>query len=81
MNLIEKLADLVGFHRNYIDAFGNQVHAKDEARQALLKAMGYNIDQDEAIEQSIAELEQQAWRKILPQVHIAKSEQHHHQIT
>ena len=80
MNLIEKLADLVGFHRNYIDAFGNQVNAKDEARQALLKAMGYNIEQDEAIAQSIAELEQQPWRKILPQVHIAKSEEHHHEI-
>lgn len=81
MNLIEKLSDLVGFHRSYIDAFGNPVEAKDEARRALLKAMGYDIDNAEAMQASITELEQESWRKILPQVHIAKSEEHHHQIT
>lgn len=81
MNLIEQLAQLVGFHTSYTDAFGNNVFAKDEARSALLSAMGYNIHSDEALTQSIVTLKEQSWRQMLPPVHIAKSEEHEHKIT
>ncbi|NMP29999.1 4-alpha-glucanotransferase [Thalassotalea sp. M1531] len=77
-NLIEQLAELVGFHQSYTDAFGNQVYANDEARRALLKAMGYNIDDEGALNHSITELREQSWRKVLPNVHIAHSEQAEH---
>lgn len=80
MSLIEQLSDLVGFHRGYTDAFGNQVVAKDEARQALLRAMGYNIDSDLALSESIVALREGQWRNMLPASHIAKSEEHEHRL-
>ena len=52
MSLLERLAQLVGFHTSYVDAFGNEVYANDEARRALLSAMGYDLSSDHAIESS-----------------------------
>lgn len=81
MNLIEKLADLVGFHRSYTDSYGNLVPANENARHSLLVAMGYDLSNDEAINTSITALQQDPWRKMLPAVHIAKLEQDSHHIT
>lgn len=78
MNLIEKLADLVGFHRSYVDCFGKNVVARDDARQSLLSAMGYDLSDDDVIQSSITELEERAWRNMLPPVHIAKLEEQDH---
>ena len=80
-NLIEQLAALVGFHPSYTDAFGNQVYANQDAQRALLQAMGYQTDNDAALNQSITRLSEQSWRKMLPNVHIAKSEQAQHLLT
>ena len=80
MDLIEQLADLVGFHRNYLNSFGEQVFANDGARRALLKAMGYNLDEPQALQQSIAHLSQKSWREMLPATHIAKLEECQHVI-
>ena len=81
MNLIEKLAELVGFHPTYINSYGEQVYAKDEARHSLLNAMGYDLSSDEKISTSIVELEQTTWRNMLPPAHIAKLEAQQHHIT
>ena len=59
-HLIEQLADLVGFHQNYTDSYGKQVFAKDEARHALLKAMGYDLSNSDVLEQQIKSLNEQA---------------------
>lgn len=80
MNLIEKLAELVGFHATYTNSFGEQVYAKDEARHSLLNAMGYDLSSDETINNSITELEQKPWLNMLPPAHIAKLEADEHQI-
>ncbi|MBA6390653.1 4-alpha-glucanotransferase [Colwellia sp. BRX10-3] len=79
MSLIEQLADIVGFHPSYTGAFGDQVHAKDQAKRALLKAMGFELD-DESLTKSIALLNQSQWTNILPVVHIAKLEEQQHAI-
>jgi 4-alpha-glucanotransferase len=81
MNLIEKLAELVGFHPTYTNSFGDQIYAKDEARHSLLNAMGYDLTSDEKVKVSITELEQKTWRNMLPPAHIAKLEAEHHHIT
>ncbi len=78
MNLVEQLAKLVGFHTDYINSFGEHVFANDEARRSLLKAMGYNIEDQSALQLSINELEQKSWRNMLPATHIAKLEQTQH---
>ena len=80
MNLIEKLADLVGFHRSYTDSYGNQVHANESARHNLLIAMGYDLSNDDTINASIISLQEDTWRRILPAVHIAKLEDNEHKI-
>ncbi|MCW8834548.1 MAG: hypothetical protein OQK03_14625, partial [Colwellia sp.] len=79
-HLIEQLAQLVGFHQSYTDSFGKQVFAKDEARHALLKAMGYDLSSIEVLEKQIKSLNEQAWRNMLPATHIAKCEEQEHSI-
>jgi 4-alpha-glucanotransferase len=81
MNLIEKLADLVGFHRSYTDSYGNQVHANESARHSLLIAMGYDLSNNDTINASITALQEDTWLRMLPAVHIAKIEDNEHQIT
>lgn len=80
MSLIEKLADLVGFHRSYVDCFGTLVKANEQARHNLLQAMGYDLSSDETIQAAIIELEQQAWCKLLPSCVIAKAEESNHPV-
>jgi 4-alpha-glucanotransferase len=80
MDLIEQLADLVGFHRHYTNSFGEQVFANDGARRSLLKAMGYNLDDPQALAQSINDLSQKSWQNMLPATHIAKLEVCQHSI-
>ncbi|MBU2870689.1 4-alpha-glucanotransferase [Colwellia sp. E2M01] len=80
MDLIGKLADIVGFHESYTGTFGDKVFATDEAKRALLNAMGFDLD-DESLTESINYLEQRQWTTILPVVHIAKLEEQEHAIT
>jgi len=81
MNLIEQLADLVGFHRSYINCFNHQVNINEQARNSLLQAMGYDLSSEQAILLSIRNLQQQSWRKMLPATHIVKEELSDHSIT
>ncbi|MGL1956099.1 MAG: 4-alpha-glucanotransferase [Colwellia sp.] len=76
--LTEQLAELVGFHKSYTDSYGNLVFPKDEARQSLLLAMGYDLSSDDALNSQIIQLNEQPWRNILPPAHIAKSEESEH---
>ena len=80
-HLIEQLAQLVGFHQSYTDSYGKQVFAKDDARHALLKAMGYDLSSANVLEQQIKLLNEQTWRNMLPATHIAKCEAHEHALT
>jgi 4-alpha-glucanotransferase len=77
MSLVERLAELVGFYSSYTGTFGEQVFAKNQARQALLSAMGYKLD-DKSLTESINHLENDQWQNILPSTHIAKLEEEQH---
>jgi 4-alpha-glucanotransferase len=79
MNLIDQLAETLGFHSSYTGAFGDQVFAKDQAKRALLEAMGYELD-DELLIKSIERLKNKHWINILPLVHIAKLEEQYPKI-
>jgi 4-alpha-glucanotransferase len=79
MNLIDQLAESVGFYSSYTGAFGDLVFAKDQAKRALLEAMGFELD-DESLTKSINLLNQHQWVNILPAVHIAKLEETQHTI-
>ena len=79
MNLIDQLAEALGFHSSYTGAFGDKVFAKDRAKRALIRAMGYELD-DELLTQSIERLKNSQWVDILPVVHIAKLEEQQYTI-
>jgi len=79
MSLIEQLATLVGVHPSYTGTLGQHVIANDPARRALLKAMGFNLD-DESLNNAITQLNQSKWLNILPAVHIEKIEDSTHSI-
>lgn len=79
MKLIDQLAEIIGFHSTYQGAFGDQVTATDSAKQSLLKAMGFELD-NESLAKSIITLNQRQWLSILPVVHIAKLEEQQHVI-
>ncbi|PCJ45928.1 MAG: 4-alpha-glucanotransferase [Gammaproteobacteria bacterium] len=74
MSAIERLAKQVGFHNSYTNSFAEQVYATDGARHALLKAMGYPVDDDKDIEQAIIELTNKSWLRLLPATQIIKVE-------
>ena len=77
MHLVERLAELVGFYSSYTGTLGEQVFAKDQARQALLLAMGYQLDNQSLID-SIQHLENAQWQTMLPTSHIVKLEEAQH---
>ena len=77
MNLIDQLANSLGFHSSYTGAFGDQVFANDKAKRALLEAMGFELDED-SLADSIDILKSKQWINVLPTVHIAKLEEHQH---
>lgn len=74
MHLVERLAELVGFCSSYTGTFGEQVFVKDQAREALLSAMGYTLDEKSLIA-SIETLENDQWQTMLPTTHIANLEE------
>lgn len=77
MRLLERLSELVGFCSSYTGTFGEQVFVKDQAREALLSAMGYQLD-DNSLRESISQLENAKWISLLPSSHIVKLEEAHH---
>ena len=48
-NLIEQIAYARGIASEYIDASGQQVIISDECKLQCLKALGYNVDDQEAL--------------------------------
>ena len=74
MTPIERLAEQVGFQSSYINSFNEQVYATNESRLALLKAMGYQVDNEQQIEACIDELTNEPWLRLLPATQIIKVE-------
>lgn len=71
--LIEQLAELVGFHKNYTNSFGSFQTPKHEALESLLNAMGYNLTCDAILAEQIKALKEKQWQCITPSTHIIKS--------
>ncbi|WOH36328.1 4-alpha-glucanotransferase [Thalassotalea fonticola] len=75
MTAIQQLAEQVGFHSSYIDSYGNSVAANQDALKALLTAMNYNVECDDAILASVKQLSDSSWVSLLPAMQMVKSEQ------
>ncbi|TRX58073.1 4-alpha-glucanotransferase [Thalassomonas sp. M1454] len=74
MTPMQQLAEQVGFHSSYIDCYGNNVLANQDALKALLTAMEYNVDCDDAIMKSVNTLKNSTWVSLLPAMQLLKSE-------
>ncbi|MCH2055719.1 MAG: 4-alpha-glucanotransferase [Thalassotalea sp.] len=71
---IRELSSLLGFHANYTNAFGDFVEADVDALAALLSAMGYQTNSEQALANHISGIKQASFRKLLPDVHIVSEE-------
>ena len=78
---IEELAELVGFHKNYVNTFGILQTPKKEALESLLNAMGYDLSNEVLLKKQINGLREKQWRDILPSTQVIKSDNHHPYIT
>jgi 4-alpha-glucanotransferase len=74
MELIDQLADVVGLHSSYFGTYGDKVFAKKQAKESLLKAMGFKLD-DQSLIDTLEKINHKAWLNILPEVHIIGLEQ------
>ncbi len=74
MELIDQLADAVGLHSSYFGTFGDKVFASKQAKQLLLKAMGFQLD-EQSLTNAIEQINNKEWLNILPEVHIVDPEE------
>ena len=65
---LDRLADLAGIEPSYRDYFGRLVVASDDAKRAVLRALGIACDSDGDIARAIALLEERPWRRVLEPV-------------
>ncbi|GAA0857504.1 4-alpha-glucanotransferase [Aliiglaciecola litoralis] len=68
--LIEKLVELKGVESNYIDAWGKPAKVNDQSKHKLLKAMGYQVDDPDALEKQVETEFQQMWMSPLNPVQV-----------
>lgn len=81
MTLIEQLAELVGIQPGYTDASGQQVVTSNESRDGLLRAMGYQLEDETQLQQTIEQLALGPWLQVVEPVTIIKAEQQQYSVT
>lgn len=60
------LADRLGVERSYWDTAGEEHFAGDETRAAIVAAMGYDIETDDALAASLAAVEAEQTARLIP---------------
>jgi 4-alpha-glucanotransferase len=61
--MLSKLAEQVGIAADYYDIAGQQHVTSDETKRALLSAMGFRVDSQDALMTSLREWEERSWRQ------------------
>ncbi|MCY7294033.1 4-alpha-glucanotransferase [Alteromonas sp. a30] len=69
-SLIEKLVELRGIESNYVDAWGDAVQISDDTKSMLLGAMGYDVENEEALEKRISDDIDKSWMSPLNPVQV-----------
>jgi len=70
--LIESLAQQCHIDSSYVDAWGNPATVVPESKAKLLAAMGYPVEDSEALQQVMEQQRRQAWLVALPPVKILR---------
>ncbi|MEP4889207.1 MAG: 4-alpha-glucanotransferase [Aliiglaciecola sp.] len=68
--LIDKLVDIKGVESNYIDAWGKPEIVNEQSKCKLLKAMGYQVDDEELLINQVENEFQQVWMSPLNPVQV-----------
>ncbi len=78
MTLLEQLAEQTGFHNSYTNIIGETVYASNESRKALLKAMGYTVDNEQQIGSELERIQREVLQNLLPDTVIINVEDEYH---
>lgn len=70
--LIEELAAAKGIASDYVDAWGHPALVSPESKAAMLRAMGYHVDDDEALLEQLQTEERQHWLRPLDPVQVVR---------
>lgn len=73
--IIEGLVASRGIESAFVDAWGNPATVKDETKIKLLKAMGYQVDQEEQLEQQVEDGFAKQWMTMLNPVQVIKHDE------
>ncbi|HEY3346746.1 MAG TPA: malto-oligosyltrehalose synthase [Nitrospirota bacterium] len=68
--IINRLATLSGICHEYMDIWGNRHEPSQDAKAAILKALGYRLDDAESTERSLAHAEEKPWRAVMRPAHV-----------
>ncbi|MCW8862749.1 MAG: 4-alpha-glucanotransferase [Rhodospirillales bacterium] len=71
--LLSRLAERAGIESAYWDVYGGHHKTSDDTRRKFLSAMGYSIDDDDAILASLNEIEERPWRRMLEPVTVLRT--------
>ncbi|MDF2178761.1 4-alpha-glucanotransferase [Aliiglaciecola sp. CAU 1673] len=69
-SMIEKLVELRGIESNFIDAWGKPAQVEPASKAKLLKAMGYPVEDEQALHQKLDEDAAKAWLNPLDPVQV-----------
>ena len=68
MRGVDGLAERCGIQHSSVDVFGKELVTSPKLKQALLKAMGFDVATDAEAETTLADLEAAEWERALPPV-------------
>jgi len=74
MSQLLRLAEEIGFHRHYVNYFGQPVAPQEDALEALVSAMGFDTSSDDVLSQQTSQLTQLAWRRLVSSCEIIAAE-------
>lgn len=71
--LIDKLVELKGIESNYVDAWGKQTQVSQQSKKKLLQVLGYDIEDDSALENQVETEFQKIWMSPLNPVQVTRT--------
>jgi 4-alpha-glucanotransferase len=69
---LDELAELCGIEPLFVDAHGDVRKTSPDIKRALLRTMGVAAENEEEAERSLAKIEDDEWRHVLPAVCVAQ---------
>lgn len=72
MNPLDELCGLYGVYQEYYAIWGQRHPTSEQAKRAILAAMGVPAGDDEAVARSLHEFRKRAWARLLPPVLVVR---------